>query len=68
MNRRTQERRQSAATLGQIICACNEAKLRATIDVQELRIQRLESLIAEIGATESLSFDTIVKIDCVLPK
>lgn len=67
MNRRTEERR-SHSTLGQIICACNEAKLRATIDAQEVRIKALEELLAEIGAIETLSFDSIVKIDSILPK
>ena len=49
MNRRTQERRKSTETLGQIICACNEAKLRATIEAQETRIAALESLLARAG-------------------
>lgn len=49
MNRRKQERRQSLHTLSQIICACNEAKLMATIDAQEKRIQMAENLLAKAG-------------------
>lgn len=49
MNRRTQERRQSTNTLASLICACNEAKLRATVDAQEATIKQLEELLAKAG-------------------
>ena len=77
MNRRTQERRQSAATLASIICACNEAKLRATVDAQEAVIKSMQSLLARAGSEiaqipwaqrpEDLNV-LLAEIDEILPK
>lgn len=50
---RHENQAQYAHKLGNIIQACNEAKLRAVIDAQEQRIASLESLLRDVGARHS---------------